>query len=283
MPKMDQARPVILSLSYHDPSGAGGIQVDVETSASLGCHCATIITALCARDTQGIKDLQPINTAMVIEQTRAILEDMPIQVIKLGYLGRIDTIEAVYTILQDYPQIPVIVDPTLSLYSRYDAEQNYRQTLLDLLLPLGTLIVSNSKDVFRLAPGADGQEACAAVLIDNGCENVLINDCDETHQSSQARLFNREGVVDTHPWRRLNIHSHGKCAILTSAIAAYIAQGLSLRSAVGQGLRCCWQALANSERLGMGSPVPNCMHWVKTNTKDFDEEIAVEPDIPEAH
>ncbi len=283
MSKMDQARPVIMSLSYHEPTGAGGIQADIETTASLGCHCATILTALCARDTQGIKDLQPIDTTMVIEQTRAILEDMPIKVIKLGYLGRVDTIEAVYTILQDYPHIPVVIDPTLSLYSRYDAEHNYRQTLLDLLLPLGTLIISNSKDIFNLAHGADGQEACAAVLLDGGCEHVLINDCDENHQNSQARLFDSEGLLDSHQWCRLNLHSHGKCAILSSAIAGYLAQGLNLRSAVGQGLRYCWQALAASERLGMGAPVPNCMHWAKTSAKDFNDEIAVDPDKPEAH
>lgn len=280
MALFDGTRPVILSLSYHDPCGAGGIQADIETTASLGCHCTTVVTALCARDTQEIKDLVPVSPAILIEQTRALLEDMPIQVIKLGYLGDTDAIEAVYTILRDYPKIPVILDPATQLSSSPYASHNYHQALFDLLLPLSAVVVCNNKDILHLAPRADSLEACAAVLLDTGCDHVLVNGCEENHQYSQARLYSRTGLLNSQRWRRLNLTCHGKSDILTSAVAAYHAQGLSLTSAISQGLRFCWEALASSQRLGMGEPIPNRLHWVKTTPKDFAEEIAVAPDNP---
>ncbi len=90
MTSIDQQVPVVLALSSHDPSGCTGIQADIETCASLGCHCTPIITALCARDTRSIKDLHYVPTPFLIEQVRAVLEDVPVKAIKLGFLGQIN-------------------------------------------------------------------------------------------------------------------------------------------------------------------------------------------------
>ena len=60
----DTTTPVVMSLSSHDPSGSSGIQADIETCASLGCHCTPIITTLCAKDTHDTKEIVPIEAPL---------------------------------------------------------------------------------------------------------------------------------------------------------------------------------------------------------------------------
>ena len=102
--------PVILTFSPHDPTGCGGQSADIETASSLGCHAATVITALIARDTRELKELQAVDATLMIEQARALLEDMPVAAIKIGELCNTSHCEAIHSILRDYPSIPVVID-----------------------------------------------------------------------------------------------------------------------------------------------------------------------------
>ncbi len=278
MSVLENTRPTVMSLSYHDPSGGGGLAADIETMASLGCHCTPVITSLAARDTQAVKDKYLMSPTFVIEQARAILEDMPVKVIKLGYLATPDTVEAVYTILRDYPNIPVVVDPRRNLHRRPSSERQLYSALADLIFPISKLVVTYTKQITDLTPNADNLEASAAVLLDTGCEHVLVNGCQENYQFSQTRLYGSNGLLFSQRWQRLNITCHGKSDILASAVSAYLAHNLSMTSAADQGLRYTWNALAGSQRLGMGMPIPNRMHWAKNSPKDYATEIVVTPD-----
>src|SRR5690606_33418158 len=105
--------PTFLTINSHDPSGGAGIVADVETAASLGCHCFSAVTALNVRDTQQHKDRQSSPASLLIEQVRAALEDGSIHAIKIGDIGSVAQVEAVHTILEDYPDLPVVIDPVL--------------------------------------------------------------------------------------------------------------------------------------------------------------------------
>src|SRR3990167_11533764 len=83
--------PIVLVLAGHDPSGGAGIQADIETLTSLGCHPGTVITALTAQDTQNVKDFQPVPATFLVEQARAVLEDMPVAAFKIGMTDRKST------------------------------------------------------------------------------------------------------------------------------------------------------------------------------------------------
>ena len=106
--------PVVLALSGNDPSGGAGIQADIESLASHGCHCAPVITAITVQDTQTVFSYAPLDGTLIMEQARAVLEDMPVAAIKIGMLGSAEAVEAICGVLQDYPNIPVVLDPIIA-------------------------------------------------------------------------------------------------------------------------------------------------------------------------
>lgn len=258
--------PVVMTLSSHDPSGSAGIQADIETTASLGCHCTPIITALTAKDTQSLKDISPAETAMLIEQARAILEDMPVRAIKLGLMGSVENVEAVHTILRDYPDIPVVLDPVTAEFNNelFNAAAVI-SAIEALLLPLATITTPDLVEAHGLARQADTVDACAQEILESGCRYVLITGSIRTADSYENTLYSASRLIRHYKWPRIRMISHGCGATLAASIASYLAHGLRLEDAVEQGQNFTWQALAASRRLGMGCHIPNRMHWADKN------------------
>ncbi|WP_347332200.1 bifunctional hydroxymethylpyrimidine kinase/phosphomethylpyrimidine kinase [Marinimicrobium locisalis] len=266
MTSIDQQVPVVLALSTQDPSGCTGIQADIEACASLGCHCTPVVTALCARDTRSIKDLHPVPTTFLIEQVRAVLEDVPVKAIKLGFLGQINHIEAVHTILRDYPDLPVVLEPTTQLADSPPAEaESLRDALKSLLLPLCTLITPDLVEAHELAQQGDTLDACAQEILEAGSEYALISGARRTQAHYENRLYNSQGLVKKYQWERLSVLSHGGGATLSASISAYLAHGLRLMDAVEQGQNFTWHTLQVSRRLGMGHSIPNRLFWADRN------------------
>ncbi len=255
--------PVIMSLSCHDPSGSSGIQADIETAASLGCHCATVITTLCANDTRDSKDVIPLDSALIIEQSRAILEDMQVKAIKLGFLGSVANVEAIHTILHDYPHIPVILNPVTSICNAESRNaQSVIQATQTLLLPLATIATTDLVEAHDLAQQADNIHACAQEILDSGCAHLLISGAKRNHTAYENYFYDQHGLIRTFTWERLQLFSHGCGATLAASLACYIAHGLLISEAVTQAQQFTWNALAASRRLGMGTRIPNRFFWV---------------------
>ena len=105
---MSTHRPVVLSFSGHDPSGGAGIQADIETLVSHQCHSTSVITALTEQDTRNVKKLIPQSSESIISQAKTILDDLPVNAFKIGLIGHHETAVAIYAILKQYPDIPVI-------------------------------------------------------------------------------------------------------------------------------------------------------------------------------
>ncbi|RBL65022.1 hydroxymethylpyrimidine/phosphomethylpyrimidine kinase, partial [Pseudomonas sp. MWU13-2625] len=76
--------PVVLPLAGSDPSGGAGIQSDILTLASLGCHPLSVITAITVQDTVGVNDLMVLDADWVNDQARFLIEDMPVAAFKIG-------------------------------------------------------------------------------------------------------------------------------------------------------------------------------------------------------
>jgi len=256
------AVPVVLTLSSHDPSGCTGIQADIESCISLGCHCTPVITALCARDTRELKDITAVDTAFLIEQVRAILEDMPVQAIKLGYLGQVSHIEAIHTILQDYPKIPVVLEPVVQLVAAPQAQtQALREATKNLLFPLSIISTPDLVEAHELAQQGDTLDACAQEILEYGSDYTLITGAARNQAHYENRLYNKQGLVKNYRWQRLSVFSHGAGATLSASIAAYLAHGLRLLDAVEQGQNFTWHTLSASRRLGMGHNIPHRLFW----------------------
>ncbi|MGD8174721.1 bifunctional hydroxymethylpyrimidine kinase/phosphomethylpyrimidine kinase [Marinimicrobium sp. ARAG 43.8] len=258
--------PVVLALASHDPSGCTGIQADIETCASLGCHCTPVITSLCARDTCDIKDLRSVPTSFLIEQVRAILEDLPVKAVKLGFLAQTSHIEAIHTILRDYPDLPVVVEPVTQLANGSAAgAEALREAIKNLLLPLSTLATPDLVEAYELAQQADTLDACAQEILECGGGYTLITGTRRTQQHYENRLYNPQGMIRAYRWQRLSVFSHGGGATLSASISAYLAHGLRLMDAIEQGQNFTWHTLSASRRLGMGHSIPHRLFWADRN------------------
>ena len=106
--------PIVLVFSASDPTGGAGMQADIMTLSSMGCHALSVITAITAQDTAGVEDILAMEPEWVIDQARLVLEDMQVAAFKIGLLGSVENIAAIAEIVSDYPQIPLILDPVLA-------------------------------------------------------------------------------------------------------------------------------------------------------------------------
>src|SRR5882757_2610521 len=171
--------PLVLAFAASDPSGGAGIQADLLTLASMGCHPLSVITAITVQDTLGVEAVQAIDAEWVADQARCLLEDMPIDAFKIGALGSVENIAAIAEIISDYPDIPLILDPVLAS-GRGDelASDEMLHAMRELLLPQTTIVTPNSMEARRLADREEDDEPtlaeCAERLIAAGCGHVLI-------------------------------------------------------------------------------------------------------------
>lgn len=266
---MPSLPPIVLSFAASDPTGGAGVQADLLTLASMGCHPLSVITALTVQDTRGVDDLLAIDSDWVVDQARKLLEDMPVAAFKLGVLGSVENITAIAEILADYPDVPVILDPVLAS-GRGDAlaSEDMINVLRELIIPQTTVLTPNSMEARRLTEEEDDEDdpaldECASRLISLGCEYVLITGTHENTPEVINTLYGEEGVIRSDRWKRLPGSFHGSGCTLASAIAATMANGLDVPEAVREAQEYTWQALAHGFRPGMGQHLPDRFFWAR--------------------
>jgi hydroxymethylpyrimidine/phosphomethylpyrimidine kinase len=267
---MPEIPPIVLVFAASDPTGGAGIQADITTLTSMGCHPLSVITAVTIQDTMGVEDVMPIDAEWVTDQARCVLEDMPVAAFKLGVLGSMEVITAVAEVVSDYPEVPLILDPVLAS-GRGDelASDEMIHALHEMLIPQTTIIIPNSSEARRLAlddriedDNPDLPE-CARRLLATGCEYVLITGTHENTPQVVNVLYNQDGVLRSDTWDRLPGTYHGSGCTLASAIAATIANGLSVEEAVKDAQEYTWQTLKTAFRPGMGQHIPDRLFWAR--------------------
>lgn len=144
--------PIVLVFSASDPSGGAGVQADLMTLSSMGCHALSVITAITVQDTVGVESVFPLDPDWIEEQARTVLEDMPVAAFKIGMIGSVENVAAIAEIVSDYPDIPLILDPVLAS-GRGDelATEDIISAIIEMLLPQTTLLTPNSLEARRLA------------------------------------------------------------------------------------------------------------------------------------
>jgi len=256
--------PVVLVFAGHDPSGGAGIQADIEALASQGCHAATVITALTVQDTRDVQDFRPLDAVELIAQARAVLEDMPVATFKLGMLGSVENIEAIHTILNDYPEIPVVFDPVLASGCGTGlGGPELIEAMQVLLLPMTTVLTPNSPEARALARGADTLDACALSLLDAGTDYVLVTGTHEDSRHVNNRLYHEDRLLETFTWERLPGSYHGSGCTLASSLAGLLARGLDPFAAAHEAQDYTWNALRQGYRPGLGQQLPNRLFWTR--------------------
>ena len=257
---MSPSPPIVLSFAASDPTGGAGLQADALTIASLGCHPATVVTALTAQDTHGVEALLPIEPGWVERQAERVLADLPVAAFKLGVLGSAHNARAVARVLGARRSIPIVFDPVLAS-GRGDslADADTLAALRASLLPLTSVLTPNSIEARRLAGAAPDAKLyeCARRLIDAGCKYVLVTGTHEAGAQVTNTLHGPHGVVREDRWERLPGSYHGSGCTLASALAAFLARGRSVADAAREAQDYTWQALAAGFRAGKGQLLPD--------------------------
>lgn len=267
---MADTPPIVLTFAATDPSGGAGMQADLLTIASMGCHPLSVVTAITVQDTSGVDDLLPIDAEWVADQARAVLEDMPVNAFKIGLLGSVENIAAIAEIIADYPDIPLVLDPVLAS-GRGDelVDESMADALCELLLPQTTILTPNSIEARRLVHDEENDEdnpdleECAKRLLQMGSEYVLITGTHEHTPKVANILYSERGVVRSDEWPRLPGIYHGSGCTLASAVAALLANGLPMAEAVKEAQEFTWQTLQYGFRPGMGQHIPDRLFWAR--------------------
>jgi len=275
---MPESPPIVLAFAATDPSGGAGLQADILTLSSMGCHPLSVVTAVSVQDTVGVEELLPLDAEWIADQARCVLEDMPVSVFKIGLLGSVEIIAVIAEIVSDYPEVPLVLDPILTSGRGDDlASDDIISAMRELLVPQATVLTPNSLEARRLAledsdeneyPGLD---ECARRLLALGCEYILITGTHENTPEVVNTLYSQEGSVRSDAWQRLPGSYHGSGCTLASAIAATIANGLDISEAVRDAQEYTWQTLNTAYRPGMGQHIPDRLFWARDEEQDGDD------------
>ena len=163
---MSELPPIVLVFAASDPSGGAGLQADIMTLSSMGCHPLSVVTAVTIQDTTGVDDVSPIDAEWVADQARCVLEDMPVAAFKIGVLGSVETIAAIAEVVSDYPEIPLVLDPVLAS-GRGDelASDEMVAAIRELLVPQTTSTDERMAAVIQGALAADWIQSGQTVVI----------------------------------------------------------------------------------------------------------------------
>jgi hydroxymethylpyrimidine/phosphomethylpyrimidine kinase len=275
--QVPQAPPSVLAIAASDPSGGAGIQADLLTLASMGCHPLSVLTAITIQNTSGVEELLPLDPDWVADQARCILEDVPVAAFKIGVLGSVEIASAIAEVIADYPDIPLILDPVLAS-GRGDelASEDLIEGIREMLLPQTTVLTPNVLELARLVEDDLDENAdvatMAAHLVELGCEYVLVTGTHANTPDVINILYGTDGEFRRDTWPRLPGSFHGSGCTLASAVAATLARGLDIGDAVREAQEYTWQTLKAGYRIGMGQHIPDRFFWAREVAEDLSPE-----------
>ena len=258
------------------------------TLASLGAHPVSVVTALTVQDTGGMTAVLPVEPEWIEDQARALLEDAPVAAFKVGSLVSVEAVAVVAGILSDYPELPVVMHPTLHFPGEDDAQaEPLLDAWLDLLLPQATVLVIDRHEAGRLvgdnADGADdggdgdeGQPAAAVcapadmagMLLDSGCEAVVFTGFVDSSGLPGIVLYGDGGHSEFMAWEALPAGFHGIGDTLSAAVAAGLAGGDAIADAVRAAREYTGQSIDAGYLPGMGRAVPDRFFWAREGDTD---------------
>lgn len=279
----DEARPAcVMVFNASDPSGAGGLSCDAITVASVGAHALTVVCGAYIRDTAEVFGHVAVDDEAVTEQAQAVLEDIQVQVFKVGFVGSPENLAAIAEVASDYPTVPMVTYmPDLSWWDMERIEA-YLEACQDLLLPQTTVLVGNHSTLRRwLLPDWSGERAPSARDIAKaasafGVPYTLVTGAPHADQHLENTIASPQVVVGSERFERFDATFAGAGDTLSAALAALLATGCDLAEASSEALSYLDHALAAGYRLGMGHVVPDRMFWAQS-----DEDAASESDDAE--
>lgn len=250
-----------LTIAGSDSGGGAGIQADLKTFAANGCYGMSVITALTAQNTQGVSAIHAAPVEFVAQQLDAVLSDLGADAVKIGMLFSPELIETVARKLKEYRVSRIVLDPVMVAQS---GDKLLRDDAVDALkthlIPLAEIVTPNLPEaetlLGRKISGAEEMPAAAEDLMRFGCRNALVkgghlegaasDDC--LYLGGEKRLVRLPGA------RIATRNNHGTGCTLSSAIAAFLAQGDGMEEAVRKAKEYVAEAIraGAAYRIGRG-------------------------------
>jgi hydroxymethylpyrimidine/phosphomethylpyrimidine kinase len=261
--------PIALTIAGSDPSGGAGIQADLKTFHQLKVFGTAAITLVTVQNTTRVSRVEMLDPALVSEQVRAVLEDLPPQAVKTGALGTAKTIEVVARCSMS---CPLVVDPVMiSTQGTPLMDSAGCEALRTLLLPMAALVTPNLSEAAALAgvpvENPDQLKDAAVRIARFGARAILIKGghlegdaVDILYYDGNFTEF-RAARIDTR-------HTHGTGCTYSAAITAFLARGLGMVEAVTRAKRFVDEAIRTNPSLGAGSGPLN--HWADPDAKPGD-------------
>jgi hydroxymethylpyrimidine/phosphomethylpyrimidine kinase len=256
--ELERTTARVLVVAGSDSSGGAGIQADVKTLHALGVYPMTAVTAITVQDTLRVHEVSPVDPFLVERQMLAALDDIGADCIKIGMLATRITVELVTRVCETRARgIPIVLDPVMLSTSGFPLlEVEGHSALIRRLLPLCALITPNAPEAelitgISIKSEADLHLAAdrlllmgqAAVLITGGhLPGDVVVDLLRTADGFERRLESP----------RLPLDAHGTGCVLASAVAAGLAQGFTLETAVERAHAVVQEAIRSASILGSG-------------------------------
>ncbi|MCL1670850.1 bifunctional hydroxymethylpyrimidine kinase/phosphomethylpyrimidine kinase [Elizabethkingia ursingii] len=250
--------PSVLTIAGFDGSGGAGIQADIKTFSALGCFATSVLTALPVQNTQGVRKIYSIPEQAVADQIEAILDDIFPAAIKIGMVHTPQLVDTIVYTLSKYTKIPIVFDPVMVATSGHHLiEEETIAALVQKLFPIADVITPNMDEASILANmqvrTLDDMYIAGEKILNMGCKSILLKGGHQETDMITSLYFDKTGKIysfETEKFKTNNTHGSG--CTLSSAIAAYIAQGKYLHDAVSMGQKYVFEAIKSGKDIEIG-------------------------------
>ena len=249
------APPRLLSIAGSDSGGGAGIQADLKAFSRCGAHGMTAITAVTVQNTLAVFGVYPLPPEAIVEQVRAVTDDIGIDAVKIGMLGNVETIEAVELALDLVGDAPIVLDPVMVAESGARLlDEEAVDAMRTRLVPRAAVVTPNLSEARVLTE--EGEETTGERLVRAvhalGPDAAVVTG---GHRETATDLFyDGAEVVPIGGERYPDGAAHGSGCTHSSVLAVYLALGFTAEEAARQAKQMASEAVRNGLRdIGAGA------------------------------
>lgn len=259
--------PIALTIAGSDSGGGAGIQADLKSFSANRAYGASVITALTAQNTLGVTGVHDVPANFISAQMDSVFSDLEIDAVKIGMLSQVQVIEAVASGLAKHKAKNIVFDPVMVTTSGDSLlADDAVEAIQTILMPMSDLLTPNLYETAKLtgqplATSNDEMVKQADILLEAGAKAVLVkgghsenNNCADYYKSSSEKTWLTAERIKTE-------NTHGTGCSLSSAIAANLAHGMTMQTALEKSKEWLTGAIANSDQLNIGKGAGPVHHF----------------------
>lgn len=233
----DNTISTLLTIAGSDNTGGAGIQADVKTCCAFKVYAATVITAVTAQNSKGVKDIIKVSPDMILAQLETVFEVMRPDAVKIGMLPDAETVRTVAGYLSHKDVPAIVVDPVLVSTSGASLTGDTKETLAEMkrsLFPISTVITPNIPEAEAIAGRQidDMEYLCKLMHNITGAKAVLLKGGHSGNDYCTDFLFDGNKLWKYKQYRIETENTHGTGCVLSTSIACGLSKGFSIDKAV---------------------------------------------------